>query len=191
MSFFSNIFKSENTIPLLDDSELNAVLSFYENGWARKIRQRMGINGSALTSVDEHTLIRGLKKRCLTEGEIRSVIGMLKMDMKMHGDDPEEKEIVRKLKACLYGAKEEKPPVGREAELLPCPVCGRLACMDRIGGKWIVGCPAFTVYDKVHGVSESSPACDRFRFPDLPDEDTAIRIWNERVNRWLKENEAP
>ena len=82
----------------------------------------------------------------------------------------------------------EKPPVGREVELLPCPVCGRLARMDLIGGAWTVGCPSFTVFDKVHHVTEKSPYRDRFRFPDCPDQDSAIMIWNDRVNRWLKEN---
>ena len=189
MGLFSNLFKSPNTIPLLNESELNMVLSFYENGWARNIQRQMGINDSAFSSINEHTLIRGLKKRCLTPDEIRSVICVLKKDMKQNGGDPDEKEIIRKLKACLYGVTEEKAPVGREKELLPCPVCGRLAFMDKMSRGWSVGCPAFTVYDDVHHVTENAPVRDRFCFHDCQTEDDAIRIWNDRVNRYLEENE--
>ena len=187
MGLFSKNRKSENTIPLLDDGDVGAVLAFYENGWARKTRLQMG--ATRMLAANEKALIRDLKKRSLSEDEIRTVIGILTVDMKLHGDDPDEKEIVRKLRLCL---KELKPSVGdRETELLPCPACGSWAFLEqqsgRGKGKWSVGCPKFVLNDGVHEATDSTPGRDRFTFFDCPDEDTAIAAWNERVYRYLKE----
>ncbi len=71
----------------------------------------------------------------------------------------------------------------RAAELPPCPVCGAKAVLDKIGDTWIVGCPNYTVFDKVHKVGEDAPVLDRFRLP-CADEETAISVWNARVKRY-------
>ena len=81
---------------------------------------------------------------------------------------------------------ERKSVSPREGELQPCPVCGAKAIMDHIGGNWVVGCPDFTVFDKVHKVGEKAPASERFRFV-CTNEDEAIKTWNERVDRWCRE----
>ena len=190
MGFFSSLFKSLNTIPLLDDSELRAVSSFYENGWARRIRNQMITNNeSVIANINEHSLIRGLKKRLLSEDEIRDVIVTLEKDMKLHEEDPDEKQIIRKLRACLNGLKQgDKDPEGREVELLPCPICERWAILEKRNGKCLAGCPSCSVSDIVGSRARKASDMHRFAVQEWPNEEIAIKKWNELVNTWLEEN---
>ena len=100
MGFFSDLFKSPNTLPLLTDDEIRMVASFFEKGWAGETRRWGGLPQSGMDAFDDVSIAKGVKKRSLTTEDMTKVITLLETYLRLNGDDPELKEIIRKLKLC-------------------------------------------------------------------------------------------
>ena len=69
-------------------------------------------------------------------------------------------------------------------KLPPCPICGKKAYLshdvvDRADYGYSVGCPAFRLYDGIHGLTEQS---DRNTYPSFMCCNTA----KEAFNKWVK-----
>lgn len=100
MGFFSDLFKTPNTIPILTDDEIRALASFYEKGWASQTRRWAGMPQSGMDAFDDASIAKGVKKRSLTIDDMTKTISLLEAYLRLNGDDPELKQIIRKLRQC-------------------------------------------------------------------------------------------
>ena len=92
--------RSNSPLSILSDNEIQSIVSFYQNGWPQEVRRQSGIPESAMDVITDKSILKGLPRRWLTKEEVGSIVTILEADMRLHGDDPNEKEIVRKLKVC-------------------------------------------------------------------------------------------
>lgn len=100
MGFFSDLFKKPDTLPLLTDDEIRMLASFFEKGWAAETRRWAGMPQSGMDAFDDVSIAKGVKKRALTIDDMTKVIKLLEAHLRLNGEDPELKEIIRKLKLC-------------------------------------------------------------------------------------------
>lgn len=75
--------------------------------------------------------------------------------------------------------------------LLPCPVCGSKAFIskDVVDGYyfgWSVGCPRFSLRDRIHGITEHDPQEKHLSFFGLDSAKECVEKWNEKVKRYGK-----
>ena len=75
--------------------------------------------------------------------------------------------------------------------LLPCPVCGSKAFIskDVVDGYyfgWSVGCPRFSFYDGIHGITENDPESKRLTIMYLNSAKECVEKWNEKVKKYGK-----
>lgn len=73
--------------------------------------------------------------------------------------------------------------------LKKCPACGSKACMSHItipeGDFGIsVGCPRFCMEDGIHKYNRNSNKEDALRIHYVFSVESAIELWNERVEKW-------
>ena len=100
MGFFTDLFKAPDTLPLLTDDEIRMLASFFEKGWAGETRRWGGLPQSGMDAFDDISIAKGVKKRSLTAEDMAKAIKLLETHLRLNGDDPELKEIIRKLRLC-------------------------------------------------------------------------------------------
>ena len=100
MGFFKDLFKAPETLTLLTDDEIQTLASFFRKGWAVETRRWGGLPQSDMDAFDDVSIAKGVAKRSLTAEDMAKVIKLLETYLQLNGDDPELKEIIRKLRLC-------------------------------------------------------------------------------------------